>query len=790
MAKIKRFLSAGLVLCMFATAIPLQALAAENTDTTTVTTTEDGLTTTVTNTVTTTTNEDGTPTVVVDFTQTTVSGTTADGVTVESNETVTKTTTGSSTQTVIDGSETKEWDEEIQPGQEVPSVNVQLKPGETTSGSAVGESTTETKDNIAGGSTSGNSDITVTVTTPNREVTVNTGDITMTENAGEVNMEGIGPEDYEGKTNAGLTLGKGNSFGPENSGVPYITVDVVDDNGNVVTDENGAPVKIKIPDPEQWDNSWDYQYLDKSERTISGSTFMVKAEFLRDEDGNIMYNDEGFAMWTYAETWGNPNPQPTTTLSKTVGNNMIALWDKNGNIVHTYCIDKGTNVDSNAKGYIVENLDDCDYFPNGGSKEKLRAIAENGYWGTESGIGSLAQIKENMTDAINNGLEMEFSFKHQNGTTYTYTTKTEEGKALILDMINKLNEGDALVSTQAALWSYSDGYVDGLTGNETLYSHWLMGDMFYGFQTETTWYGAPVFSKNDPYASEAATTGGAAGRMWILYHYLMGLDPEATSETTVLNKESFLSEEGLQLVIGDKAVDMVENTDANSDNDVYNADLSFAMIVEPSTENGDDLIVMLLDKDGNVIRKARLAGDGSSDDDSFSEISKDGNTYTFKDLKLSENSDITFNLKLEGIQNLQTGVYIYKAIDTEDVSGYNKSQTLIGLTGGTQEVDINTSFTVNFNVDETSHVVAKRVWHKDDAAGTPENPEDEQNPPTNYRVTIEGDGSEEIIDEPVPLAAAPKTGDNSGLWILLIMVTGFGIAALNIFGKKNQKKAS
>ena len=81
MAKIKRFLSAGLVLCMFATAIPLQALAAENTDTTTVTTTEDGLTTTVTNTVTTTTNEDGTPTVVVDFTQTTVSGTTADGVT-------------------------------------------------------------------------------------------------------------------------------------------------------------------------------------------------------------------------------------------------------------------------------------------------------------------------------------------------------------------------------------------------------------------------------------------------------------------------------------------------------------------------------------------------------------------------------------------------------------------------------------------------------------------------------------------------------------------------------------
>ena len=97
---------------------------------------------------------------------------------------------------------------------------------------------------------------------------------------------------------------------------------------------------------------------------------------------------------------------------------------------------------------------------------------------------------------------------------------------------------------------------------------------------------------------------------------------------------------------------------------------------------------------------------------------------------------------------------------------------------------------MNFNVDETSHVVAKRVWHKDDAAGTPENPEDEQNPPTNYRVTIEGDGLEEIIDEPVPLAAAPKTGDNSGLWILLIMVTGFGIAALNIFGKKNQKKAS
>ena len=59
-----------------------------------------------------------------------------------------------------------------------------------------------------------------------------------------------------------------------------------------------------------------------------------------------------------------------------------------------------------------------------------------------------------------------------------------------------------------------------------------------------------------------------------------------------------------------------------------------------------------------------------------------------------------------------------------------------------------------------------------------------QTPPDNYRVVINDDGTEEIPDEPVPLASAPKTGDNSGLWVLLIMAAAFGIVLINLATKK------
>ena len=82
-------------------------------------------------------------------------------------------------------------------------------------------------------------------------------------------------------------------------------------------------------------------------------------------------------------------------------------------------------------------------------------------------------------------------------------------------------------------------------------------------------------------------------------------------------------------------------------------------------------------------------------------------------------------------------------------------------------------------------IVTERVWHQENEYDIPP-AELEDEPPVNYRVVINDDGLEEIPDEPVPLASAPKTGDNSGMWLILVLVTAFGLVAINVVSKKRQ----
>ena len=191
---------------------------------------------------------------------------------------------------------------------------------------------------------------------------------------------------------------------------------------------------------------------------------------------------------------------------------------------------------------------------------------------------------------------------------------------------------------------------------------------------------------------------------------------EENQETTIIDRDTFLTKEGITLNVGDK-VEMIEDVTENSDSgsssdndsekrDVYEVDISFAMVVEPDPES-DNLIVRLIDANGNTVRKARLAGDSSNDDDSFSEVTKNGSTYTFEDLHLAEGTDFMFDLSLEGVQYLEQGVYIYKC-----TAGYDEKQTLVGVAEGEHNVDVSARFTVNFEVTESKSIVATRKWHK------------------------------------------------------------------------------
>ena len=156
-------------------------------------------------------------------------------------------------------------------------------------------------------------------------------------------------------------------------------------------------------------------------------------------------------------------------------------------------------------------------------------------------------------------------------------------------------------------------------------------------------------------------------------------------------------------------------------------------------------------------------------------------------------------MRLEGIQYLNEGVYIYQA-----EGGRRESQTLVGLAEGEQKIIVSNKMTITFEVDEGNHVVAERVWHNESdptvTPGTPggeEQPGGGNNPPvmtTLYNIDEEevplashlsvNNELVETLDEEVPLAAVPETGDHSVILILAIIATTLLLGATFIFDKK------
>jgi hypothetical protein len=210
-------------------------------------------------------------------------------------------------------------------------------------------------------------------------------------------------------------------------------------------------------------------------------------------------------------------------------------------------------------------------------------------------------------------------------------------------------------------------------------------------------------------------------------------------------------------------------------------------VVTPSGSDEDDLIAYLLDADGNEIAHGRIAGSGPAEE--FLPVDDNGNYY-FDNVSLTE-GDQHFQLNLSGVQHLTEGVYLYSSqIDNDDVS----SQTMVGMASGNRGVDV--TMDIQFDLDVQGIVVTERVWHEEDDPTVeypPEEPNDPpaepNDPPQVFRLNNQEEAVEEIPEEPVPLAAPVITGDNSGLWIAVMLLSVFAMAAINLFDKKRQHEA-
>lgn len=732
-------LALALLIC---TSLPMAALAESETIVN-----DDGTSTVVTTTTSTSTDAEGNTTVTVTIEKDT-SGTLNDGSNAElTREEVRSESTTTNSEGVIvkehfveDGKETKSYEVEDN-GDEAgqTEVEVTLKPGETTSSEAV---STETTGDTPKDEDDKSYDYTETTTTE-REVSATTGEVTIESTTGELELEPVAPESLTQTRDDGTTVQNQGFYedGTKKLGI-YEDKDHFDRFGYDIVkevDEETGEVSYKLYSGstevgylENWKG--DYQYCGYGD----DSTTSVKYEILtyeKDEDGNIVLDENG-----------DPVIKTSRNSADTI---QFALQDKEGNLVYAYCVDLETGT-TNGSFYNVANLEDNTYYANEESESHIRAIVTNGYWGTSEGTGSLDNIKASLKDALTKGTvpntEVQVPKYDENGAI----VKDEEGNTVmeskkLSELVDGLTEGEALAVTQAAIWSWSNGSIAVSEGS--------VGERVVGLGGWGT---------------------GNTDRMDALYLYLMGLTDDGKKESTVIDENSFLAEDGLKLIIGDKAEGHANNSDDNTDNDVYNTDLNFRLAFVPG--DNDDLLVQISyeDLDGNTVNVVkRLAGENREGQSYEDILPEEDGSYILRGLVLSENEDFKFDLRLEGTQHLEQGVYVYSP-----VGGRDASQTFVGMAEGERDVDVSIGVTVKFEVDENDKVVAERVWHNEGDIGLPEaDPEEEQ--PGESPVTIIG-------DEPVPLAKAPGTGSISALYAVAASISGIGLAGLRSM-KKNKE---
>lgn len=667
----------------------------------------------------------------------------------------------------VNGSEKKEWTEDIEVGQDVPTVKVEVLPGESTNGEAHEKVEKET-DNLEadGGSTEEQFDWTTVTTITDREVTVKAGEIEIESTAGDLELKPVAPDTIvndgtvpgcavgsvvqgyyaDGTRKEGIALRENyfDRFGfdvkeatdPETGEVIY---ELYDSNGNKI----------------EFEGNWngDYQYCGYGDYSPGYEAKYTEYYNSTDKDGNPII--KSYTSWA----------EPI----------QFALQDKEGNIVYAYCVDLETGIRSGAF-YDVDNLEAGTYYADPESESHIRAIVKNGYWGSSNEkdaetntykTGSLAKIKDDLAKAF---ADPESGLTDKDVTVMVDGVKTP---IKLSKLMEDLTEAEALCVTQAAIWSWSNGAKSVNEGS--------VGSQIYGVGG----WSAP----------------GNYDRMDALYTYLMSLTEEAQTESTVIDETSFLEDGSMNLVIGEKLADGAEEVEGETvEKDVYNVGLNFKLAFAVSEK--DELFVYLVDsenkpiedKDGNKIIKHLLPAGSDAKEGSI--LPGADGSYTLTGLRLAENSDFTFDLKLEGTQYLEQGVYVYSP-----VGGRDYSQTVIGMAEGTREVSVSTSLTVSFSVDESSHVVAERVWHHEkDPVVKPTDGGKDPTPTVSRRdggepaprpqiFRLNNNNLVEIPEEPVPLATPARTGDSTGLWVALFLTVAFAMVAVNLFDKKRQHEA-
>lgn len=470
---------------------------------------------------------------------------------------------------------------------------------------------------------------------------------------------------------------------------------------------------------------------------------------------------------------------------------QFRLKSADGKEYYAMCIDLSTTIQSGHL-YDIADITSENYYQQSGSldvrtAEKIRSVALNGYWGTAEDVGSMDDVKAFLREYL----------EGQN------LSENEINKVL-----NSLTPGQASAATQAALWKFGNKNAQNAVNERNLIAN---GDATDKANAKYL-YEALLAAANDPNAQLEADEG------------VEFLDAQDITAGEITVKSKVISEDASHA-----------NNDANPNNDIYNTDIGFTLGIEPAKLNGD--LIVTVNVGGQEVKKVRLAGADEPLLPLGRIIKNEDGSYTIPDVEIAEG--VTVNLNLSGTQDLGTGVYIYTSLE----GNFNSSQTLVTLATGQRKVNLNMNMNLSVEeptaaatkTEGSKTTVVKTVDTRIDVKADKEVKTDTETKTTyvsdfisngtirkkeNAKVTTtkevieetkeekswfsswlqffssEKDPDEEhdpgrggrqprrnrddvILDEEVPLAAAPKTGDISALWAVISALSLGGMALLS-----------
>lgn len=412
---------------------------------------------------------------------------------------------------------------------------------------------------------------------------------------------------------------------------------------------------------------------------------------------------------------------------------QFKLEDAAGREYYAYCADWSTGAVMSTK-YELVNVLDASYIKDKTAREHLQAIAENGYWGTNEGIGSLEKVRELV------------------GEEYR----------------SAINDGIALAVTQAALWKYGNQDPNLEFGGNNMNGH---GNDSQRYKTEEL---LEYFYNENKVIQELTESQRKAAIA--LYNALIGKMPDSTDPVTdIITKED----------IKNATIRVNGKTETG---DKYKTDLSFTLSVDKDRINGD-ITLIIKDQSGKEIAKRKLTDATDGTDGNTFTVRKDATTgetiYTVNGLEFTADTSVTLNLS--GKQKLNGGAYLFRS----DVNG-EQSQTFIGLVTGDSTRDLNLSVTLGFRVAEPTIEPAARASSRDKHTVTwtasyhTEWPHTPDQPPKTPETPETPEAPETPVAPVVPGYDVPKTGDASGLYSILAIFSALGLALVTCAGRKRR----